>query len=209
MLMSQAKRKEMMSTTDKFGAAQADVFAAIREARRYPTAANRQALDDARTALQRAADDDRAAQYGRTHTLYSVCVNAAGCLPDSETYPYIVTGLDDARQALADECALHILGGEYGGDTPEVTAQHDECLEDGGEALERGEDVSISLDADGIYRLTIEALTCEYSAAHKIRAERPSAVARLDCGALGDIPACADCVAFFLRQGGRLSGEVI
>lgn len=91
--------------------------------------------------------------------LYSVCVNAAGCLPDSETYPYTVNGLDDARQALADECSLHILSGEYGGDDVETTARYDDVIEQGGEALERGESVAVALDADGIYRLTIEPTT--------------------------------------------------
>jgi hypothetical protein len=133
-------------------------------------------------------------------SLYSVTVNAAGCLPDSETYPYVVDGLDSARQALADECALHILGGEYGGDTSEVTALYDECLEEAGEALERGEDVAAALDSDGIYRLTIEALTCDYSAAHRLRGERALAVAELDCGPLGSVPACQACADFYEYQ---------
>jgi hypothetical protein len=131
--------------------------------------------------------------------LYSICVNATGCLPDSETYPYVVDGVDAARQALADECAAHLLHGEYGGDSPEVTARYDETIEDGSEALERGENVAVALDVDGIYRLTIETVACEYSASHMLH-ERPNAVTLLECGALGDVPACQSCADFYAEM---------
>lgn len=38
---------------------------------------------------------------------YSISVQAAGCLPDSDTYPYVVEGLDAAVDAILDEIALH------------------------------------------------------------------------------------------------------
>lgn len=131
--------------------------------------------------------------------LYSVCVNAAGCLPDSDTYPYNVDGLDTARQAVADECAAHLLNGEYGGDDTETTARYDETLEECGEALERGEDVAVSLDADGIYRLTVKRIRCEYSAAHRLRGEDVAAVEIIACGPLGERGFCADCAALYRR----------
>ena len=34
---------------------------------------------------------------------YSISVQAAGCLPDSDTYPYTVEGLDQAVSAVMDE----------------------------------------------------------------------------------------------------------
>lgn len=92
---------------------------------------------------------------------YSVCVNAAGCLPDSDAYPFTVDGLDGAREALANECQTHMLGGEYGGDDIETTARYDEALEEGAEALERGESVAVALDEAGNYRLTIEPIEPE------------------------------------------------
>lgn len=37
---------------------------------------------------------------------FTVCVNAAGCIPDSDSYPYTVYGLNEASQALAEELAI-------------------------------------------------------------------------------------------------------
>jgi hypothetical protein len=54
-----------------------------------------------------------------------------------------------------------MLGGEYGGDDVETTARFDEAIEEGSEALERGESVAVALDESGNYRLTIEPIEPE------------------------------------------------
>ena len=38
---------------------------------------------------------------------YSISVQAAGCLPDSDTYPYTVEGLDEAVDAILHEIQYH------------------------------------------------------------------------------------------------------
>lgn len=83
---------------------------------------------------------------------FQICVNAAGCLPDSETYPYEVED-SEAFEALREEIELHADFDEQTAATAEVA----EGVAAGMIEAARADGIGI-FELAGTYRLTIEEM---------------------------------------------------
>lgn len=119
--------------------------------------------------------------------IYQVTVNSAGCLPDSDSYPYYTDdGIDEGIGALVNEMEEHL---------PEELPQELYRSQCGAAIATLEQEGSVYVPLEGMYALTVEGQTCQHFAlcSNPATLTIRGPIRGAEPPAFGPIPSCKRC----------------
>jgi hypothetical protein len=118
--------------------------------------------------------------------IYQVTINAAGCLPDSDQFPYFTgDGIDDGIGCLLQEMETHL---------PEDLPQEDYSAKCAAAVETLRREGAVYVPLEGTYALTVEGQTCQYFALCDNPATQ-TVHGPTGGGEFGDIASCERCAS--------------